>query len=355
MLRDQFKNKIVLITGHTGFKGSWLTQWMTLLGADVIGISESVPTSPSLFEALGLREKIAAHIICDIRNQGDVLKAISDYSPDYIFHMAAQPIVSTSYKNPIETFQTNLMGTVNILEAVRVLDIPVNIIVVTSDKCYLNTESYWGYKEIDPLGGKDPYSASKSMAEIAVASYYHSFFKDNDKINIGSVRAGNVIGGGDWSRDRIIPDAISAWSNKETMEIRNPQAIRPWQHVLDVLYGYMLFGMKLANNELVGEAINFGPTEGEDYSVQELVTQLFRYISSNLGSEHFKVVRNPIKETSRLRINSEKARRELGWRNYLQFSEAIKWTSEWYKQYYQKPDDMVAFTNNQIAEFEKKI
>ena len=240
-----FKNKKIIVTGHTGFKGSWLTLWLTEIGADVLGISKDVPTKPSHYKLLNLEKKIKSKKI-DIQNLKEIKKEIKNFKPDYIFHLAAQSIVKKSYINSIETWKTNLMGTVNILESLKEVKKETVTIIITSDKCYKNIETTRGYKENDILGGEDPYGASKSAAEIAINSYIKSFYNNkNNKNYIASTRAGNVIGGGDWSENRLLPDCIKSWINRKSPKIRNPNSTRPWQHVLEVIYGYLLLAKKL--------------------------------------------------------------------------------------------------------------
>ena len=240
-----FKNKKILITGNTGFKGSWLTIWLNLLGAKLYGISNNIPTQPSLFKEANLDQIINNNFI-DIKDIDKVHSIIKTIKPDFIFHLAAQPLVSKSYSNPTETWQTNVIGTVNILESLRLLNKNCIGIIITSDKCYENQEWVWGYRESDRLGGSDPYSATKGAAELAFNSFYRSFFSEKSltKIRIASARAGNVIGGGDWTPNRLIPDCVKSWSKNKKPFIRNPNATRPWQHVLEVIYGYLLLSIK---------------------------------------------------------------------------------------------------------------
>ena len=275
MFNNVYKGKKVLVTGHTGFKGSWLTTWLLKLGANVVGISKEVPTSPSMFEALEL-EKNIKHYNEDIINLDAIVKIIREEKPDILFHLAAQAIVSVSYSDPIETISSNVMGTANVLEALKEINEPCTAIIITSDKCYDNVEQVWGYKETDLMGGKDIYSGSKGAAELIIKSYYHSFFKNkssNVKLAIG--RAGNVIGGGDWAQDRIVVDCVRAWSEGKSVEIRSPEATRPWQHVLEPLSGYLNLGAVLyMSNKLDGEAFNFGPRAEQNRTVLELLTEL---------------------------------------------------------------------------------
>ena len=275
MFKNIYNNKRVLVTGNTGFKGSWLTAWLLQTGANVFGISKDIPTKPSLFEVLNLNDKIT-HFEEDVCNFSAVKKIMEEVQPDFVFHLAAQPIVSDSYENPLETITTNVLGTTNVLEALRTLNFPCTAIIITSDKCYDNVEWVWGYKETDALGGKDIYSGSKGAAELVCKSYYHSFFKkETSKIRIATARAGNVIGGGDWALDRIVPDCMRAWSRGEVVEIRSPKATRPWQHVLEPLSGYLQLGAELfENKQLNGESFNFGPKAENSHSVEQLLNDL---------------------------------------------------------------------------------
>lgn len=272
---DVYKNKRVFITGHTGFKGSWLSLWLLGLGAEVAGYSVDIPTKPSNFEALNLRKKIK-HIKGDVRNLHSLKKAVDDFSPDIVFHLAAQALARRSYDMPQDTFHINLGGTVNLLECLRQSGSVKAAVIITSDKCYQNVEKRQGYREDDILGGGDPYSASKACAEIATKAYIRSFFNGENSVKIATARAGNVIGGGDWAEDRIIPDCVRALSKGETVMIRNPEATRPWQHVLEPLCGYLYLGQYLLEKpkNVSGEAFNFGPDEKIVKSVRE-VMELF--------------------------------------------------------------------------------
>ena len=275
LLEKSYSGKKVLITGHTGFKGAWLTTWLYALGADVYGISCDIPTSPSMFEVLKLEEKIH-HYQMDIRDYDALSEVIREVKPDFIFHLAAQAIVSKSYANPRETLTTNVVGTMNLLETLRQLNSPCVAVIITSDKCYDNVEWVYGYKETDALGGKDIYSGSKGAAELVFKSYYHSFFKsERSNVRIVSVRAGNVIGGGDWALDRIVPDCMRSWSENKIVEIRSPFATRPWQHVLEPLSGYLNVGAALLeDSSLNGESFNFGPKAEVSKTVKELLEDL---------------------------------------------------------------------------------
>ena len=278
IFKKKFLNKTVVITGHTGFKGSWLSIWLKTLGANVIGISDNIPTNPSNFEASKIFNLIQDHRV-DITNSEKINELIKKYAPDYIFNLAAQSLVRKSYEEPIQTFLTNAIGTANVLDAAKKLSKKVNCIMITSDKVYRNFEFKRGYHENDMLGGVDPYSASKGMAEIAIYSYVQTLMNDkNTNVRIAIGRAGNVIGGGDWATDRIVPDSINAWSKKRKVILRNAKSTRPWQHVLEPLSGYLLLGALLDDNlNLNGEAFNFGPPDKNDFSVLSLIEKMSNY------------------------------------------------------------------------------
>ena len=350
-LLNSFKGSKVLITGHTGFKGSWLTAWLNLLGANVIGVSLDVPTKPSHFDILNLNN-IESHQL-DIRNFDAIKNLVKEKSPDYIFHLAAQSLVINSYKNPIDTWSTNLMGTVNILESLKFLTNSCSVVLITSDKCYDNLEWKWGYRENDKLGGPDPYSASKGAAELAISSYFRSFFKKSSKVKIASARAGNVIGGGDWSPNRLIPDCIRAWSSEESVILRNPNSTRPWQHVLEPLSGYLTLAYNLnINDELNGKSFNFGPSELLTKSVLDLVKNMAEYwpkVKWNLDKNN-----DNFHESSLLKLNCDLAHEFLNWKPKLDFAETTKMTVLWYKNYYDKQtSNSRQFTINQINQYMK--
>tara|TARA_B100001559_G_C16494150_1_gene619897 strand:- start:961 stop:2040 length:1080 start_codon:yes stop_codon:yes gene_type:complete len=352
--KKTFQNKKVLITGHTGFKGSWLTLWLLSHGAKVMGISKDIPTEPSLFKTLKLKKKIIDKKI-DLKDIRSLEREIKKFQPDFIFHLAAQSLVKKSFKNPYLTWISNSLGTINILEVLKNLKIKKKIvaIMITSDKSYKNVEINKGYVEEDRLGGVDPYSASKASAELALQSYINSFFKNNKKnIIFGVARAGNVIGGGDWADDRLIPDCIKSWSRNEIVKIRNPNSTRPWQHVIEAICGYLIFACKLKNNaSLNGEVFNFGPDNKNNFSVINLIKEL----EKNDLKLKWKIVeeKNNI-ESKLLKINSNKAKNLLKWRCILQFKETINYLAEWYKQYYNKKN-MYLFTIKQIQKYEKKF
>ena len=350
-MENCFKNKKVLITGHTGFKGSWLAKWLTILGSKVAGISLEPNSKPSHYELLDLKSKIES-LILDIRDYENLKFKLHQIKPEFIFHLAAQPIVKHSYENPLNTFSTNVIGTINLLEALRTYDSECVVVLITSDKCYENVEWIWGYKETDRLGGSDPYSASKAAAEISIKSYIDSFFPINGNIRISIGRAGNVIGGGDWSESRIIPDAIISWSKNKTLKIKNPNSTRPWQHVLEPLSGYITLAEKLKkNNSLHGEAFNFGPKSDQNFTVQKVIEEISKYW---VGSDWSPVKNNQNKfyESSLLKLNCDKALYMLDWKSSLGFNETIKYTAEWYKAYFEKKV-ISEITERQIRDYSK--
>jgi CDP-glucose 4,6-dehydratase len=349
-LNSTFSNKRVLITGHTGFKGSWLSAWLNLLGANVYGYSIDTPTTPCHFDVAKLNT-IISDFRADICDYNVLSKYIVDTQPDFIFHLAAQPLVKASYDNPILTWQTNTMGTLNVLESLKLLKKKCVVIFITSDKCYDNVEWIWGYKETDSLGGPDPYSASKGAAELVIKSSIKSFFPKYSNIKIGIGRAGNVIGGGDWALDRIVPDCITACSLNKIVELRNPKATRPWQHVLEPLSGYLNLAYKLnLDDSFHGEPFNFGPPANQNNSVGELVVEMSKYwnnikwkdVSSNYGGPY---------ESGLLKLNCDKALHYLKWKAIWDFETTIKNTVMWYKSYYEDNVDMKKLTENQINSY----
>ncbi|MDP8263005.1 MAG: CDP-glucose 4,6-dehydratase [Candidatus Ancaeobacter aquaticus] len=352
MFTNVFCNKKILITGNTGFKGSWLSLWLLKLGAKVYGLSKDIPTNPSMFECLNLSENLEYYEV-DVRNKEKTIEIIRDIKPDFIFHMAAQPIVSESYKNPIETISTNVLGTAHILEGLRECNHACVAIIITSDKCYDNVEWLWGYREIDRLGGKDVYSGSKGAAELICKSYYHSFFMKSN-IKLATVRAGNVIGGGDWASDRIVPDCMRAWSIKNQVEIRKPNATRPWQHVLEPLSGYLaLAGILFNEKNLNGESFNFGPHADQNHTVSKLIGDLGVYWGYNDNSKAYRINSNAdFSEAHLLKLNCDKAFQLLSWLPTLNYEQTVEYTSVWYHKLYNK-DDMYQFTMNQIKCYEE--
>lgn len=343
MFNNVYKDKKVLVTGHTGFKGSWLTTWLIKLEANVVGISKDIPTKPSMFEELKLEEKIK-HCKEDIRDLPMMTKIIKEEQPDFLFHLAAQPIVSTSYENPIETISSNVMGTANILEALKNSNHACTAIIITSDKAYDNVEQVWGYKEDDKMGGKDIYSGSKGAAELIIKSYYHSFFKNKDSnITLAVGRAGNVIGGGDWAKDRIVVDCMEAWSKGESVEIRSPQATRPWQHVLEPLGGYLNLGSALYQDKsLHGQSFNFGPRAEQNHTVKHLLEDLSKYWNFSDVNDAFTVTDNiPFHEAGLLKLNCDKALFYLKWQANLEYTQTIRFTSEWYYSFYNSDTNLM--------------
>ncbi len=346
---SDFRDKKVLVTGHTGFKGSWLSLWLSMLGSEVIGFSDKLISNPSHFEFI--KESIKYDLRGDIRSYQSVKSIINDYKPDYVFHLAAQPIVRKSYEDPLLTWNTNLFGTLNILEALRYMSKKCCAVIITSDKCYENLEWTWGYRENDKLGGPDPYSASKGAAELAIKSYIKSFFTEGKtNIRIASARAGNVIGGGDWAIDRIIPDCIKAWSRGEVLDLRNPNSTRPWQHVLEPLSGYLNLALSL-NEKLTlhGEAFNFGPISNDTKSVLDLVEEMSKHwdkVNWNISA-----LDNDFHESGLLKLNCDKAFDLLNWRAFLNFQETIKFTVEWYKNFFEDSSEIITLSKMQIETY----
>lgn len=348
---DLYNGKRVLVTGHTGFKGSWLSTWLLELGANVVGFSLNIPTNPSNFVVLDLENKLK-HIKGDIRNYEHLKQVFSDFSPEIVFHLAAQPITRLSYDKPQETFNTNLFGTVNMLECIRTSKTVKAAVIITSDKCYQNVEWIWGYRENDRLGGDDPYSASKACAEIACHSYIKSFFSSQDSPKVSTARAGNVIGGGDWAKDRIIPDCVRAFSKGEKVEIRSLNATRPWQHVLEPLSGYLCLCANLLENnkEVVSESFNFGPLSDVSKSVEELIKEFTEMWGDGKWYESDKGNAKK-KESNLLKLNCDKALQILKWHIAFSFEETVRFTSNWYKTFYTKEKDMYRFTTKQIEDY----
>jgi CDP-glucose 4,6-dehydratase len=353
MFTNIYNGKKVIVTGHTGFKGSWLTMWLLKLGAKVIGVSIDVPTTPSLFDELGLSEKIN-DLRKDVRDLEELKKIFSDEKPDFVFHLAAQPIVSLSYSDPVNTFSVNVMGTVNVLEALRYLKNKCTAVIVTSDKCYENVEWVWGYKETDYLGGKDIYSGSKSAAEMVFKSYFRSFFENHPFVRVATARAGNVIGGGDWAKDRIVPDCITSWVVGEAVEIRSPEATRPWQHVLEPISGYLDLGKNLyLDSNFNGESFNFGPNAEHCHTVIDLLTNLSSHWDFSNSEKAFRVTGDRLfNEASLLKLNCDKALYYLKWVPTLEYEELVTFTSEWYYDFYYHKNDLYNYTMKQILHYE---
>ena len=351
-----WKGKRVFITGHTGFKGCWLAYWLSLMGANVKGFALKPNTTPNLYGTLSLGEHIES-VFGDIRDIIHLKREVLDFAPEVIFHMAAQAIVRESYEQPVETFQTNVIGTANLLESVRSLNSVKSVLSITSDKCYENHEWDWKYRESDAMGGWDPYSSSKGCAELVTASYRRSFFQNGSSgsliTGIATARAGNVIGGGDWSRDRLIPDIMRAFSEKREVIIRNPAAVRPWQYILDLLHGYLLLAHHLYEDPVTySQAWNFGPSEQDEQSVEYITN---RMIESWREGASWKLDEeaNP-HEANYLKLDSSKARMKLGWSTILELEQALDSLTSWYKNYYEGAD-MADITLKQINEFEELI
>lgn len=341
---DIYRGKRIFLTGHTGFKGAWLSEWLLSLGAEVTGFALPPPTSPSLFGQLGLASRLR-HIEGDVRDLSAVRAALAIARPDFVFHLAAQPLVRLSYDQPVETYATNIMGTVNVLEAVRLAAQPCVVVAITTDKCYDNKEWVHSYREEDPMGGYDPYSSSKGAAELVISSYRRSYFSAPDSpISLASARAGNVIGGGDWALDRIVPDCIRALTAGETIPVRNKIATRPWQHVLEPLSGYLWLGAALAAAKRLGDesihpfhfpastyrsAFNFGPALASNKTVAELVQEILKHWP---GRWEDKSDPKAVHEAKLLNLATDKAHHFLGWAPAWPFAETIAKTVAWYRE-----------------------
>ncbi len=329
-----FHNKRILVTGHTGFKGSWLSMWLTELGANVVGVARDVPTEPSHFEAVGLGD-LVEDVRLDLDDLHGMRNLIHRVRPEFVFHLAAQALVRRSYAAPLETFAANAIGSAHVLEAMRSVDWPLTLVMITSDKAYENVETTASYREDDRLGGRDPYSASKAMAELVTRAYIDSFLRPPaSMVRVVIGRAGNVIGGGDWAADRIVPDCVRAWSRREAIDVRRPSATRPWQHVLESLSGYLTVAIRAANDAtLHGEAFNFGPPPDENHSVRELIAALGAHWPDARSNEALEEPKD-LHEAGQLRLNCEKARQVLCWHATLDFAGAVRMTTEWYEAFY---------------------
>lgn len=344
-----YKNKKVIITGNTGFKGTWLSTWLKMMGAEVYGYSIGVPTTPSMFDTLHLEDKICQHY-GDIRNKREFNDFVQEVKPDFLIHLAAQALVLTSYREPFETMTTNIVGTAVVCEAVMNIDWNCTCVLITSDKAYDNVEWIWGYRETDGIGGKDIYSGSKGAAELVIKSYWHSFIKKMPNIKFGVARAGNVIGGGDWAKDRIIVDCVKAFSEGKTVEIRSPKATRPWQHVLEPLSGYLTLAQYLCEGKCEnGESYNFGPRAEQTKTVFEL----FQDLATLWGLDKNKAAKLtgnvPFEEATLLKLNCDKALAYLHWHSTLHYDECVNFIAEWYRAFYvEQAKDMFALTEKQI-------
>jgi CDP-glucose 4,6-dehydratase len=352
-LNKFFKNKKILITGHTGFKGSWLCSILLKFNANIVGISNLPPSKIYNFNELNLKKSIKHYIFDISKNKIKLQKIITREKPDFIFHLAAQPLVKKSLYDPVETFHSNFISSLYLLECFRHIKHKCNLIMITSDKVYKNQEWNRGYKEDDIIGGKDPYSASKGSIEILINSYYETFLKDKKNLYIATGRAGNVIGGGDWSDNRIIPDCIRNKYHKKKLIIRNPESTRPWQHVLEPLFGYILLAQKISTNNLLnGQSFNFGPKSKEVFSVINTIQEL----EKNIGSLDYMIKEeNKSKESKLLKLNCSKAKRLLGWSPILSFKETLQMTSSWYALFYSNKKNLKKITNNQIEFYLEKF
>jgi len=347
-----WKGKRVFVTGHTGFKGAWFCLWLKHLGAEVTGYALGPATNPCLFLAANVSNGMDSRI-GDVRDRQGLARTMLDARPEVVIHMAAQSLVRYSYSHPVETYETNVLGTVNLLEAVRQCDSVKSVLVVTSDKCYENQEREEGYREDEPMGGFDPYSSSKGCTELVVSAYRRSFFEDEKQVAIATARAGNVIGGGDWSEDRLIPDMVRAFAAKEPVVIRNPSAVRPWQHVFDALHGYLLLMERMEDDPAsFSGAWNFGPADEDARDVAWIVEQFVHTwggagwrIEADAGKLH---------EAHWLRLDCSKARRELNWRPVLDIERALQWIADWYSAYYDKRDVRI-ISQQHLDQFQQMV
>lgn len=347
-----WSGKKVLLTGHTGFKGSWLSLWLQKLNAEVIGYALPPPTAPSLFEVARVAERMS-HLEGDVRDLAAFQSVVNERKPDVIIHMAAQALVRRSYEYPVETYSTNVMGTVHVLEAARRSPYTRAVLIITTDKCYENREWVWGYRENDPMGGFDPYSSSKGCAELVTSAYRNSYFRaEQGETVVASARAGNVIGGGDWAADRLIPDIMQAFMDKRPVVIRNPSAIRPWQHVLEPLNGYLtLIERMFESGASFGEAWNFGPADSDAQPVSRIVDTLADMWDGDVKLDFGEA--SDLHEAQYLKLDCSKVAAKLGWNTKLQLNDALAWIVDWYLAY-QQGDDMRAYTEKEISRYEQR-
>lgn len=352
MNSDCYNGKKVLVTGHSGFKGSWLTLWLKALGADVIGYSLPPDTEPALYNVVDLNSQCISYF-GDIRDTELLSLIFTKHQPDIVFHLAAQPLVRASYFEPVATYETNVIGTLNVLETARKCNSVKAFVNITTDKCYENNETNYAYKEDDKMGGYDMYSSSKACSEILTASYRNSFLKENNSFKLASARAGNVIGGGDWAQDRLVPDCIRFINENKPIEIRNPHAIRPWQHVLEPLSGYLTLGAKLLAKEAeqYTQGFNFGPNAGSILTVADVAQKVVQEYGKG---EVVVNKKDNLHEANLLMLNIEKAKETLGWTPIYNADAAIKYTAEWYKRFYSH-EKMLDFTLRQINDYQVKM
>lgn len=351
-LTSYFDGKRVLLTGHTGFKGSWLALWLHMLGAEVTGLALE-PEEPSLFDAAGVRDVVDSRI-SDIRDLATIERVMADARPEVVLHLAAQALVRASYAAPVETYATNVMGTVHVLEAARHTPSVRSVVVVTSDKCYENTDLERGYREGDPMGGADPYSSSKGCTELVTAAYRRSFFATPSRAAVASARAGNVIGGGDWAADRLVPDIVRAVAAGTPVSIRNPEAIRPWQHVLEPLAGYLMLAERLGTDgHEWAEGWNFGPPANDALTVREIAERTVARWDQ--GSIEYTPAADDPEEAHQLRLDASKSVERLGWRPFLSAGQAVDLTVDWYRGYALDPASARSSTESQIRAYAEHV
>jgi len=350
-LTHTYYGKKVLVTGHTGFKGSWLSLWLTRLGAEVYGYSLEPPTDPSMFDLCRVGDHVD-HMVGDIRDYEAMVDRVTAVKPDIVFHLAAQPLVRLSYEAPLDTLTSNVVGTATVLEAVRTWGGPCSIVVVSSDKCYDNRNWVWGYRENDPMGGKDPYSMSKGATELVVSAWQQSFFNDDNSVRLASARAGNVIGGGDWAQDRIMTDLVAALTKGNSLELRNPKATRPWQHVLEPLGGYLLLAARLVGDDGKNfcSGWNFGPAPRDVKTVAEVVASCSSAWGSDAPWEKSTGFHPP--EAGMLALNCDKAGNLLNWFPTWSLDQMAHETMRWYRTWFDGSQDLTELTFEQIAAFE---
>lgn len=353
--RQFWRGRRVFLTGHTGFKGSWLSYWLHLMQAEIAGYALDPPTQPSLFDTLALKE-LCEHELADVRDRERLRASLQRSRPEIVFHLAAQPLVRRSYRDPLETYETNVIGTANLLEAARHCPSVRVVIVITTDKVYENREWAWGYREIDRLGGHDPYSNSKACTELITDAWRRSFFRaERPEVAVVAARAGNVLGGGDWNEDRIVPDAVRAFSAGATLTVRNPGSTRPWQHVLEPLSGYLVLAQACHAEPRLLDAVNFGPYDRDVLPVSEVARQLVALWGESARFELAPQAASAPHEAGLLQLDCSRARAVLGWAPRLDLARCLELTVEWHKAFRTSPDSeaMRALTRRQIERFEQ--